>query len=456
MTRSRSSGSVLKRLFVESASPIYVLDEDRRVVFCNQACAAWLAVTEDDLLGRQSSFHSQDAKEPLDTIAAGLCPPPEAFTGLRVSAEVAARRETGQLDRRLAEFWPIASPDGSSYSLVVFVGEGVATRPPPPASEIPDLTPAELHAALRSVRETLSRRYHVDHLIGQTSVMRRIREQVRLASMTASSVLVVGPQGSGRDHVARTIHYGDNPQAAPQLLPVACPILDAELLQAMITAFLRRAREARRGEHPTLLLLDIDQLHPSAQHELSGLLTLPRLDVRPISTSSQSLLKLAEQDRFDRELAYRLSTLVIHLPALADRRADLALLAQQFLEQRNAAGDRQFSGFTPEAMDRLVAHPWPGNLDELAATVAESCQHATGLQITANDLPERIRLAVDAVSHPRAADEKIVLDEFLLEMETEILRRALRRAKGNKAKAARWLGISRARLHRRINQLGLE
>ena len=112
--------------------------------------------------------------------------------------------------------------------------------------------------------------------------------------------------------------------------------------------------------------------------------------------------------------------------------------------------------FSPEALDRLDGYGWPGNVDELAQMVAEAHERAEGVEIQVDELPERIRLAADAAAHPHRAEETIVLDEFLGRIERELIRRALARAKGNKTRAAKLLGMTRPRLYRRLVHLGLD
>jgi DNA-binding NtrC family response regulator len=107
-------------------------------------------------------------------------------------------------------------------------------------------------------------------------------------------------------------------------------------------------------------------------------------------------------------------------------------------------------------MDRLSSYPWPGNLDQLVEVIRESHARATGVRVGEADLPDLFHHADEAVAHPRPAEENLNLDEFLRRVETELLRRALRRSRGNRARAARLLGISRARLLRRLTQLDIE
>jgi DNA-binding NtrC family response regulator len=148
--------------------------------------------------------------------------------------------------------------------------------------------------------------------------------------------------------------------------------------------------------------------------------------------------------------------MTVELPPLARRLDDLPSLAQAFLEQSNRSGLKQVGGFSDEALDRLQLYPWPGNLEELSTVVFAAHEAAGGAEITARELPKEIHWAVEAIAHPPRGEEAIVLEEFLARVELELITRALRRAKGNKSKAAKLLGLTRPRLYRRLLQLGLE
>ena len=194
---------------------------------------------------------------------------------------------------------------------------------------------------------------------------------------------------------------------------------------------------------------------PEIQGAMAAALSAPAFRLRSIATGEQPLAEAVRHGRYRDDLAAMLSTITIELPPLARRREDIPLLAQALLEDVNARGGRQLGSFAPETLDRLVAYDWPGNTDELAEVVAESCGRAAGVVILPDDLPERLRLAAEAAARPRRKEETIRLDEFIARIERELIRRALARAKGNKAKAARLLGLNRPRLYRRMIQLGL-
>jgi DNA-binding NtrC family response regulator len=280
--------------------------------------------------------------------------------------------------------------------------------------------------------------------------MRRARAQAEVAAATRASVVLLGPPGSGRRHLAEAIHYAGPAESRGGLLPLECGFLDVELIQATL-----RGAAAERKGGGTLLLCDADQLSVESQAALLPILAVASCPWRVISTAAAPLVELQPRGLYREDLAAMLSTITIELPPLANRREDLPLLAQALLEQHNARGQRQIGGFSSEAIDRICAYAWPGNVAELAQVVAECHARAAGTLVGQEELPERLRLAAEAAARPRRKEEPIKLDEFVAHIERELIRRALARAKGNKAKAARLLGLNRPRLYRRMVQLGL-
>ena len=452
MARTRSSGKQFLALLASSSRPVYALDDRRKILYCNQACAEWLGVDAAELVGRRCDYHAGDV--PTDELAAGLCPPPEAFCGTQVTSDVTCRDAAGMVSRRTAEFCPLDGGSAECVGVVVFVSRAASPLVDTPSQ--PSTTSSDLHDQLRVLIQQVRREYRVDRLVGESLAIARVRDQVRLAIAGRSSVLVVGPPGSGREHVARTIHCGAQPETAGPLMPLSSGSLDAELMQTTLLAFLARCREADALQTAAVLLLDADQLTPACQTELLAYLCLPTFGLRTLVTARHRLLDLAEDGEFDRDLALALSTLVIEIPALASRRQDIPTVAQYFVEAHNSAGEKQHSGFTVEAIDRLGALPWDHDMDELAEIVEEAWRGSEGPWITEADMPKRVDLLTSAAAHPARVDPIVPLDDFLVEIERELIQRAMNRAKGNKAQAARLLGIHRARLLRRLSQLALD
>jgi transcriptional regulator with AAA-type ATPase domain len=486
MPSQRIYANELAKLLNSARQPVYVLDDDLTIVFLNRACHEWLGAAADGLLGRRCAYHSSPAAVGPDAVAAGLCPPPQAPVANAFSATVSHLAEDGTLIERRARFLPLGDGGEDVFGFIVIVDTDAA--PPQSAaaeqshetpgssdSEAPaaDKPPSEaiaLHEHVRRFRQEAAARYRADRLIGQGPAMRLARRQVELAVASRSSVLLVGPPGSGRQHLAAAIHYGaaekgDSPHLPERpegglaqmgtvpffrpgpLVPLDCSLLGEDLLEA--------AAAVSHGV-ATLLLHRVDELAGDVQVQLADFLVRRPPAWRLIATAAVPLGELARRGNFRPDLAATLSTIAIELPPLAQRRDDLPLLAQLFLEEHNAAGPRQIGGFSPAAIDRLDAYAWPGNLDELAQVVAEAYQRAGGPEIGLQDLPERLHFAAQAAATPRRTEETIVLDEYLGRVERELIRRALTRAKGNKARAARLLGVTRPRLYRRMVQLGLE
>lgn len=455
MARKRSTANALKQLLSASSLPIFVLDDQRRIVFANDACCRWVDVVEEDLVGQRCDYHSAPRSATAEDAASGLCPPPEVFTGVRMTAEVSYRSATGTLERRLAEFIPLQWTGGELAGVFVIVEATLSWGGvlQPTAAEP---TPSELHQTLRKLRHELGQYFRVDHLVGESEELHRVRAQVLLASDSKTHVVVIGNHGSGSETVARAIHYGDSTEEQVPVLPLASELFDGDLLRSTITAFMSRERAKWEAMTPSILLLNADLLATDAQQELLELLHLPQCNLRIIATTCQSLLQLAARDGFSNDLAFRLSSLVIELPPLVSRVRDLPLLAQQFLEEVNRQEGRQLSGLSPEAIDCLAAYPWPGDIDELRDLIQESAAVAEGPQITVADLPAVFHQAIQPASSTVSAFKPVEMDEFMAEVESRLICETLEAAKGNKAQAARWLGMSRARLLRRIQYLGLE
>jgi len=503
MPSQRTHASGLVRLLNAAEQPIYVLDDELTIVFLNQAAQDWLG-TGEGLLGRRCVYHSSPAADKLDEAAASLCPPPEVLSAKSTVASVSRVADNGQVSERRVNFITVGGATDNPLAVVAVLdaedlprasADGACTlfdASRQMAAEVAEAGSAALHEIVRRFHQEAATRYHVDRLIGQGPAMRLARRQAELAVANAGSVLIVGPAGSGRLHFAATIHYAaackKTPAAAagnleltrplernegfplsfvpvsgavqegiaPRFAALDCPLLGVDLPEAIreVTASTNRRNEP--STQGTLVLHRVDEVSAELQVVVAGLLLQRPITWRLAATAAEPLIELARRGNFRADLAAALSTIVIELPSLAQRRDDLPLLAQLFLEDQNAAGRRQIGGFTQAALDMLDGYPWPGNLDELAQVIAESYQKAAGREIDVADLPDRLRLAGQAAAHPRRTEETIVLDEYLGRVERELIRRALARAKGNKARAARLLGLTRPRLYRRMIQLGLE
>lgn len=451
MARTRRKTAELTRLLAVVADPLYVLDEQQRLIYCSAALERWTGCTSEELIGQTCRYHTPPDAGRAETIVAALCPPPGALAGKIHSFTVSVPCDDGRCETRAARCLPLMGHDVAAAGLIVLLSHSDAQPMLPTEDEI---DPAALHAQLQRFRAEHAGPFALDQLIGQSAAMRRVRGQLDLAARSEANVVLVGSKGTGRQHLAKAIHYGRQPVDAGPLVPLSCKLLGGDLLRSTLSALIKADAASPAGKRRgTLLLNDVDRLPTDAQADLVHLLVERPFPLRVVATSEQSPLELAARGAFPAELGHALSTLVIPLPTLAERMDDLPLLAQAFVEAFNAESSKQLAGLTPEALERLAAYPWPGQLDELAAVIRESCQQAAGQVVTQRDLPQRITRFEFARMAPR--DEPIVLDELLSEIEMRLIVDALARAKGNKTKAAQFLGVTRPRLYRRLVQLGL-
>lgn len=452
MPRTRNPLTALRKLLSAVAQPVYVLDGEGRLVYANEACGQLLGVDAEDLVGQDCRYHSRSDPAAPASQATYLAPPPEVFAGQRLT--IAAEVPGGPSGAQPLElvFVPLHD-DEEQVTCVLAVAQppSSATAAHGPADES-----AELHQALQRFRTQLAGRYHLDRLAGESLAIRRVRRQAILASQSTASVAIVGPPGSGRQHVARAIHYGDRPHSSGALVPVDCEIVTMESLADTIRSLTMGGPLRRTASTGSLLLLDVEKLDFDAQTEMAALLEHPDLPLRMMSTAQAPLADLAEAGRLRPDLACMLSTLEIQVPPLRERLEDLPLLAQLFLEDANATAAQQRSGFSADALELLLAYPWNGHVEELAELVKQAHADAVGPVIQPTDLPQRVRFAIEAAVYPPKETETIELEPFLEKIERELIERALAQAKGNKSQAAKMLGLTRPKFYRRLEQLGLD
>ncbi len=383
-------------------------------------------------------------------LAAVLCPPPDLVQVRR--AEIVCPCIEGPPRCRRATFLRLPDEAGKPSGPVLAVLDTADTDPEAASADPqPEHETDSLHARVARYRAAHRSQYGLDRFVGQSAGILRVRAQILLAASTQAPVNIAGPPGSGREHAARTIHH-QRWQDGGALVPLSCRVLGGQLLLSTLENLRPVPGPSGQSVPTSLLLNDVDELSPDDQLQLVALLPRLRLE-RLYATSRTPLMELAARGAFQASLAASLSTLVIDIPPLAQRADDIPLLAQMCVEDLNALGTRQRSGFTPEALDALCLYAWPGDVAELIDVVRAAHERAASSRIGVQDLPPAVR-GESTVRKPRPA-EPIRMSELLARAEREILRRALRIARGNKTRAARLVGMSRPKFYRRLEQLGL-
>lgn len=428
--------------------PLYLLDASATLLFCNRALEEWTGCEAEKLLGLKFRYHGPASRQKHEIVAVSLAPPPEVFQGEARNMILTIDHITS-MSRRQARFLPL-EPGG----VLVLVDSSEATQAVVSDSVVDSAErrdAAELHQLLLSLRRRQAGRYRWDRVIGSSPTMQRIRRLARLAVESSASVLIIGEEGTGKEHLASAIHYGQSADPPGALVPIDCRVLDPELISSTIVAFRNRFQREDSPRRHTLLLQGAESLPDSLLSRIVELHTanLPRL--RIIATSTLTPPRWTNHPT----LPVLLGTILIELPPLRERPDDLPLLAQMLLEEQNENARHQRAGFSSGALDTLAAYSWPGNIEELERVVAEAHGKGTTPLVGSPELPERLRHVFDAAAQVPPEEPSIQLEEFLQQVERELIRRALDRASDNKSKAAELLGISRPRLYRRMEFFGL-
>jgi DNA-binding NtrC family response regulator len=313
----------------------------------------------------------------------------------------------------------------------------------------------------RQYREELRDRYRVDNFVGQAPEMLAIYKTIARVAAQDTTVLIQGETGTGKEMIARAIHYA-SPRGAGPFVVVDCSALPETLFESELFGHERGAFtgavRTRRGlletaSGGTCFLDEIGELSPALQAKLLRVLqerivrrvggneTIP-VDFRIIAATNRDLRKRVDEGEFREDLFYRLNVVTARIPALRDRRQDIPLLAQHFLAKYRRATGKRVNGLSRETLDLLIAHDWPGNVRELEHVVERAVALASSELIVPENLPPEVRPAPAPPPEPPA--RWMTLDE----LRRWYVDRVLEHTEGNKQRAADILGIDRRTLYR--------
>jgi DNA-binding NtrC family response regulator len=301
-------------------------------------------------------------------------------------------------------------------------------------------------------------------LVAKSTAMRTVLDLARRAAATDSTVLLTGESGTGKGAVARFIH-SSSPRSAAPFVQVNCAALPAPLVESELFGARKGAFTDARDDRPgvfveasggTLFLDEIGEMPLEVQPKLLQALETGRVrplggsevpvDIRPIAATNRPLEEALRERRFRPDLYYRLNVIRIEIPPLRDRIDDIEALVDIFLQRSAARLERPVIGVSAAAMRWLLAYDWPGNVRELANRIERAVALAEHDTLLVEDL-------VSSSSQPRGdeiLDDAVARGLPLAEVERAYIRKMLRAVDGNKARAARLLGIDRRTLYRKI------
>lgn len=313
-------------------------------------------------------------------------------------------------------------------------------------------------------------------LIGSHPTMRAVFKLIGKVSATDVTVLLTGESGTGKELVAQAIHR-HSPRGAGPLVSLNCAAIPDGLLESELFGHERGAftgavhckpGRLEAAEGGTVFLDEIGEVPLALQSKLLRVLqerTLERLggqgprhvDFRLIAATNQHLRDLVAAGRFREDLYYRLHVVEIEVPPLRARRSDIPALAEHFLARSRSTGGETPMGFSKEALQALLLHDYPGNVRELEHLIQRAVVLSQGPLITLEELPALAPGGAGTGTDPRLRELlELPLEEATQSLERMLIRRALTRAQGNKAEAARLLGIHRTALYTKLKQLGVE
>jgi DNA-binding NtrC family response regulator len=339
------------------------------------------------------------------------------------------------------------------------------------------LSHGSLEKEVARLKEELSDRYHLRSIVGSSAAMRRVYDQVEKVLESEITVFIAGESGTGKELVAKAIHYASLRSDGP-FIDVNCAAIPEGLQESELFGHEKGAFTGAVATHPgkfeqaaggTIFLDEVGEMSASAQARLLRVLqerVLQRvggtetieLDVRVISASNRDLAKLVEDGEFRQDLFYRLVVFPITLPPLRDRREDIPLLVEHFLEKYARDAGKRVTRVEAQVMEALTQHGWPGNVRELENVIHRTLLVSSGLELTVDDLPPGIgqtSAADEMEARPATGADEGGATLNLEELERKTIARAMEQNKGNLSDVARQLGIGRSTLYRKLEQYGL-
>jgi two-component system response regulator HydG len=338
------------------------------------------------------------------------------------------------------------------------------------------MTRAMEHISLKkenlALKENLGEIFNRNKIIGKSKAVKDVLQIIKNSAPTEATILITGESGTGKELAAGAIHYNSHRKNGP-FIRVNCGAITETLIESELFGHEKgaftgalRLKEGKfvQAQHGTIFLDEIGTMPMNMQTKLLRVLEDKKvvrvggekeipLDVRVVAATNENLSSQVEESKFREDLFYRLNVVNINLPPLRERDGDIPLLANFFLETSAKKNRKQISGFSPEAMAKLVRYSWPGNIRELANSVERAVILAKSDFIEKNDI-------ITGEEYFKEKETTINSDEFKVEPLKEIEKKAiiqtLKSLDNNKSAAARELGITRKTLHKKIKEYKID
>lgn len=324
------------------------------------------------------------------------------------------------------------------------------------------------------LRQEVKREYGFENIVAKSDKMLRIFETIRKVSDYKSTVLITGESGTGKELIAKAIHYNSDRSTGP-MVAINCGAIPDNLLESELFGHVKGAftdatrtkkglfEEAHEGtlfldeigELPRFLQVKILRALQDSEIRKVGDTRATKVDVRIIAATVKDLAREVEKGEFREDLFYRLNVIPIHVPPLRERREDIPLLVQHFIQKYNRRLGTAVTGIVPEGLSALMEYGWPGNVRELENTIERAMVLSETDQIRLEHLPERI-LDSGAPDSPGQGENGLSIKKTTRMIERDLIQRALAQTGGNRTHAARLLEISHRTLLYKIEEYGIQ
>ena len=318
------------------------------------------------------------------------------------------------------------------------------------------------------LKEQLKKRYSTRNIIGTSYGMKRIFERIESVADSTATVLIQGDSGTGKELIARAIHFSGSRRDRP-FITLNCGAIPETLIESELFGYEKGAftgaNKTKIGRFElagdgTLFLDEIGEMNLEAQVDMLRVLqerefrrvggtSLIKMDARIIASTNKNLENEVKAGKFREDLYYRLNVVPIYVPALRERREDIPFLARHFVDKHKHESKREITGISSAAMDLLLRYDWPGNVRELENSIERAVVLGAGEQIVPADLPESLLRA------ETGGKRTIGANLSLKEVERMHILAVLEAARWNLSESARVLGITRTTMYHKVQRLGL-
>jgi two-component system response regulator AtoC len=333
----------------------------------------------------------------------------------------------------------------------------------------------QLRKENRLLRKEVEKEYSFENIVSKNEKMQKIFEVIRRVAPYKSTVLISGESGTGKELVARALHYNNSDRSKNLFVPVNCGAIPENLLESELFghakgAFTDAIRTKRglfeEADGGTLFLDEIGELPAQLQVKLLRALqegeirrigeSKPiQIDVRIVAATVKDLIKEVNEGRFRDDLYYRLNVLPIHIPPLRERKEDIPLLIAHFIKKYSQSMNKNVIGADPKALESLMNYKWYGNVRELENTIERAIVLADRNNIELENLPPEIQEFREEVKLAPVAEEEYSIKKGSKFLETNLIKKALKKTKGNHTHAAKLLEISHRALLYKIKEYGI-